>query len=79
MPHFQTATGPATVEVGDDLEVTVTDSTIPDGRRVHTGQVTSIRPEQNAIWVRGVRIDLAEAHIVRKIDADAPENLTPTP
>ncbi len=79
MASFSTADGDVELEVGDDVEVTVADSTVEGGVRVQTGQVTSVRPEENAVWVRGVRVDLAHARVVRKVDSDAPNNLTPPP
>ncbi len=79
MPRFTTAEGVTEVGLGDDMEVELPDITVEGGVRLLTGQVTRLAPEENAVWVRGVRVDLAEARIVRSVGSDEPENLTPAP
>lgn len=79
MARFATAGGTAEVEVGDDLEVEVEDPGVEGGVRLLTGPVTHLAPEENAVWVRGVRVDFATSRIVRAVGAGDPENLTPSP
>ena len=79
MPTFQTADGGVTLELGDDVEIQFADPTTEAGMRIQTGQVTSLRPEENAVWIRGVRVDLEGAHVVHKIDSESPENLRRAP
>ncbi len=80
MPMFTTADGQQVdLEVGDDVEVVLDDPSSPEGGRVLLGQVTTTREEENAVWVRGVRADLAQATIRQFLDSDDPRNLTPPP
>lgn len=79
MARFATADGAAEIEVGDDVEVAAADLTVEGGVRLMTGPVTRVDPAANVVWVRGIRVDLATARIVRAVGADEPENLTPSP
>ncbi len=79
MPTFSTAAGEIDLEVGDDLAVTLAEGTVAEGTRAYTGAVTALDAEQNAVWIRGVRVDMATAQVSRKVDTDAPDNLTPPP
>ena len=65
--------------VGDDVHLAVLDSGTTEGLRAVTGQVTAVDAEQNAVWVRGVRVDLADAQVQTLVDTDDPANLTPPP
>ncbi len=80
MPLFRTSDGAQVdLDVGDDVEVILHDPSAPAGGRALLGQVTAMRPEENAVWVRGVRADLQHATIRQLLDSDDPRNLTPPP
>ncbi|MCW2584724.1 MAG: hypothetical protein JWN55_240 [Frankiales bacterium] len=80
MVTFKTAEGTdVDLGCGDDVEVLLVDPTVDEGVRVLAGQVTALRPDQQAVWVRGIRVDVDEGMVLRWIPSDAPENLTPPP
>ncbi|MDP9416656.1 MAG: hypothetical protein M3P48_02230 [Actinomycetota bacterium] len=80
MAMFRTADGQQVeLDVGDDVQVLLQDPAMESGARALIGQVTAVRPEENAVWVRGVRADLDQATIRRLLDSDDPRNLTPPP
>ncbi|MCW2723849.1 MAG: hypothetical protein JWN35_770 [Frankiales bacterium] len=64
---------------GDDVEVALVDPSVQGRLRVLAGQVTSLRPGQSAVWVRGIRVDAEAATVLRWIPSTAPENLTRPP
>jgi hypothetical protein len=80
MVVFKTADGTdVDLVCGDDVEVVVVDPMVQGRLRVLTGQVTSLRPDQRAVWVRGIRVDVDAAIVLRWVPTDAPDNLTPPP
>ncbi len=80
MALFRTADGhEIDLDIGDDVEVLVRDPSVESGERVLLGQVTAMRPAENAVWVRGVRADLDQATVRQLIGSDDPRNLTPPP
>jgi hypothetical protein len=80
MVAFRTAEGTEVdLACGDDVEVAVLDPLVEGGLRVLTGQVTSVRAGEPAVWVRGVRVDVDSATVLRRIPSESPDNLTPPP
>jgi hypothetical protein len=79
MARMRTAGGEVDLEVGDDVTMDVADAGVQGGVRRVMGQVTALQEEDGAAWVRGVRVDMADATVVRRVPSDAPENLTPPP
>jgi hypothetical protein len=80
MVTFKTADGTdVDLGCGDDVEVALVDPTVQGRLRVLAGQVTSLRAGQRAVWVRGIRVDVDAATVLRWVPSTAPENLTAPP